>query len=230
MVRDGSDVPWVRAMRLPASEVGGGVVTSRLWEGERRLFLPLGRLHERSVSISWQAHCTDHQQTRGERGAMMTKLFRRILVPHDFSIQATAVLRIAIDVAAEHQGRVTVLHVVPPSSAASQIALTSRAELRAGLRKQLETEVAGAFRKDASRVDCAVVIGEPVRAILAAARQADLIVLATLGRTGLAHLLLGSVAEKVVRLSPVPVLTVRSARKASRSSRAPQKSIPKRAG
>ena len=41
-------------------------------------------------------------------------------------------------------------------------------------------------------------------------RHADLIVMGTKGRTGLAHLLMGSVAERVVRLAPCPVLTVRS--------------------
>ncbi|MBI3200242.1 MAG: universal stress protein [Myxococcales bacterium] len=52
--------------------------------------------------------------------------------------------------------------------------------------------------------------GEPVSAILAAVerRGADLIVISTHGRRGLRHFLMGSVAEKVVRLAPVPVLTV----------------------
>jgi nucleotide-binding universal stress UspA family protein len=46
--------------------------------------------------------------------------------------------------------------------------------------------------------------------IVAAAAEADLVVIGTHGRTGLKHVLLGSVAERVVRLSPVPVLTVRN--------------------
>jgi len=45
--------------------------------------------------------------------------------------------------------------------------------------------------------------------ILAAARGADSIIMATHGRTGLDHILIGSIAEKVVRHSPVPVLTIR---------------------
>jgi nucleotide-binding universal stress UspA family protein len=53
-----------------------------------------------------------------------------------------------------------------------------------------------------------------------AARGADLIVMSTMGRTGLSHLLVGSVAEKVVRHAPVPVLTLRpaGARKARRGA------------
>jgi len=53
-----------------------------------------------------------------------------------------------------------------------------------------------------------VVLGDPLQRILAAARDADSIVIATAGRTGLSHLLIGSV-EKVVRHASVPVLTIR---------------------
>jgi nucleotide-binding universal stress UspA family protein len=53
-------------------------------------------------------------------------------------------------------------------------------------------------------------VGPPAGCILEAARKADAIVMGTLGRTGLPHLLIGSVAERVVRHAPVPVLTVRA--------------------
>jgi hypothetical protein len=60
----------------------------------------------------------------------------------------------------------------------------------------------------------AVVCGAPVPSIVKAAESAgaDLIVMGTHGRRGMGHLLLGSVAERVVRLAPCPVLTVREAR------------------
>ena len=59
-----------------------------------------------------------------------------------------------------------------------------------------------------------VVVAAPLEAILAAAKRADVIVMATTGRGALSHLLVGSVAEKVVRHAPVPVLTIgRSAAK-----------------
>ena len=56
----------------------------------------------------------------------------------------------------------------------------------------------------------AVTFGDPAQAILDTAKErgADLIVMGTHGRRGLSHVLLGSVAERIVRLSPVPVLTV----------------------
>src|SRR5262245_60965743 len=59
-----------------------------------------------------------------------------------------------------------------------------------------------------------VVVGPPYREIVEVARaeQADLIVMATHGRTGLSHLFMGSVAERVVRAAPCPVLTIRPTR------------------
>jgi len=54
-------------------------------------------------------------------------------------------------------------------------------------------------------------MGDPFHRIADLARRVDLVVMSTASRTGLAHLLIGSVAEKVVRHSPVPVLTLRAA-------------------
>ena len=62
----------------------------------------------------------------------------------------------------------------------------------------------------APRVAVLVTVGHPANEIVRAAAKADTIVMATMGRTGLGHLLIGSVAEKVVRHSPVPVLTMRA--------------------
>ncbi len=60
-----------------------------------------------------------------------------------------------------------------------------------------------------------MVVGYPIDAILEAAKDVDLIVMATQGRTGLPHLLIGSVAERVVRHATKPVLTVRAGRRAA---------------
>jgi nucleotide-binding universal stress UspA family protein len=66
---------------------------------------------------------------------------------------------------------------------------------------------------DAPTIAVKAVLGMPAQEIVAEARREplDLIVMGTHGRTGLRHLVLGSVAERVVRLSPVPVLTIRPA-------------------
>jgi nucleotide-binding universal stress UspA family protein len=85
-----------------------------------------------------------------------------------------------------------------------------------GERERLEALVARTVRGKGPRVECQVVIGDPFRRITEAAREADAIVMATAGRTGLSHLLIGSVAEKVVRHAPVPVLTVRPGERPAR--------------
>ena len=151
--------------------------------------------------------------------------FRRILVPHDFSDHATSALRTATKLVAR-RGQLIVLHVVapivpvtdiPPAGIASYI---SPDELVTAAERQLERMVMKAVPpRFHARVDRKVDIGDPFQRIMEAARRADLIVMSTAGRTGLSHLLIGSVTEKVVRHSPVPVLTFRpeAARKAAKS-------------
>ncbi len=58
-----------------------------------------------------------------------------------------------------------------------------------------------------------VVVGHPANEIIEHARGHDIVVMGTLGLSGLSHLLMGSVAEKVVRHAPVPVLVIRSEEK-----------------
>ena len=73
------------------------------------------------------------------------------------------------------------------------------------------TEITAALRQDLPRTDWLMQEGNPFLGIIEVARKhgVDLIVMGTHGRTGLAHVLVGSVAEKVVRKAPCPVLTVK---------------------
>jgi nucleotide-binding universal stress UspA family protein len=155
--------------------------------------------------------------SRGKRKATTT--FRRMLVPYDFSVHAGAALRTAVDLAVVHRGRVTVLHVVSAPSSLGETA-RERNRLRRDVHEKLRTAIQSLVRGRRVTVRSDVVIGDPVAAILAAAPSADSIVMSTLGQTGIARWLVGSVAEKVVRLSPVPVLTVRAARPKTRVRRA----------
>jgi nucleotide-binding universal stress UspA family protein len=163
----------------------------------------------------------------------MSRLFRRILVPHDFSPQATQALRVAADLAARAKGRLTVVHAIPnvyPIAGLPPVAPVgwypppvAPAELIASERRRLEALVARTVSgRGRPRVACRVMPGDPFQCIMDAARGASAIVMSTLGRTGLPHLVLGSVAEKVVRHSPIPVLTIRgrASRKASARPRA----------
>jgi len=151
----------------------------------------------------------------------MTSLFRRILVPHDFSDHATRALKVAAELAAQRRGRLTVLHVVVPYPVTPPlpgegVPLVMPVDLVPPLLQRLEKLVARVIRRRAPAVHCRVVVGDPAQEIVEEARRADSIVMSTAGRTGLAHLLIGSVAEKVVRQSPRPVLTLRSGAAAAR--------------
>ncbi len=150
----------------------------------------------------------------------MTALFRRILVPHDFSRCATQALRVAADLAVAHKATLVVLHALPPVypvvglppvSLRESLPQPGGPELVGRVRERLEALVAREVSgRRKPRVEFRVVIADPFQAIMEAARGASAIVMGTLGRTGLPHLLLGSVAEKTVRHSPVPVLTIRA--------------------
>jgi universal stress protein A len=128
----------------------------------------------------------------------------RMLVPHDLSKHANRALRIAATLAGP-QGRLIVLHV---TNDYGNPAL--RAKVLADGRRDLARAVRATLgSKPAISVEQRVVAGSPYREISKAAKRADCIVMCTLGRTGLAHLVIGSVAEKVVRHAPIPVLTFR---------------------
>jgi len=147
----------------------------------------------------------------------MRHLFRRVLVPHDFSEHATRALKLAAELAASRGGRLIVLYAIAPFQpvtgfpAAEETAWIPPADLVAQERRHLEALVSRTLPGSRVPVECRVVIGDPFRRILDAALGADSIVMATAGRSGLSHLLIGSVAEKVVRHAPVPVLTLRPA-------------------
>ena len=152
-----------------------------------------------------------------------SRLFRRILVPHDFSPHATRALGIAVELAGA-DGELHVLHVIsavlPVTGMPGEAALWfPPKELVADELRRLEAQAEKSTRGRGPRVRCKVEIGDPFHQIIAAARRVDSIVMATAGRTGLSHLLIGSVAEKVVRHAPVPVLTIRP--RAARAAAAP---------
>jgi len=145
------------------------------------------------------------------------KPLTRILVPHDFSEHAARALRFASELV-PRGGELLVLHVVVPLVAVVGTppigldAYITPAELAAEAKKQLDRAIAKALPPTHARVESKVVIGDPYQRIMAATRGMDAIVMSTAGRTGIAHLLIGSVAEKVVRHSPIPVITLRAKR------------------
>jgi nucleotide-binding universal stress UspA family protein len=155
---------------------------------------------------------------------MPRSLFQHILVPHDFSSQATAALRTAAALAQPQGGTLTVLHVVVPFylPADAPFGMAPPGDLIPEQRAHLERLVAKTLGPDGPPATVKVEIGDAAQRIIETAKRADSIVMATSGRSGFAHLLIGSVAEKVVRHATVPVLTVRPAvgrRMAARTTR-----------
>jgi len=150
-------------------------------------------------------------------------LFRHVLVPHDFSDAADAALRTAADLAAAADGRLTVLNVVAPTYLISDPMFTASLpppeaavpDVRASLEQRV-ARVLGS-REVPSKV--VVKVGHPAETVVDLASSASLVVMSTHGRTGVSHLLMGSVAERVVRLSTTPVLTLRPKVKAARKGR-----------
>jgi nucleotide-binding universal stress UspA family protein len=138
---------------------------------------------------------------------------RRILVPHDFSDTAESALSYAVSLAKKFEARVTVLHAyeVPTlgSSEALVASLEFASEIERAAGKALD-EIAERTRKAGVNVETMIRRGTPWLEINATAEQmkVDLIVMGTHGRKGVSRVLLGSVAEKVVRTAPCPVLTV----------------------
>ena len=143
-------------------------------------------------------------------GMPRPRLFRKILVPYDFSASAHAALATAIGLAQRNGGTLLVMHVISPVVPPHGAPLLPSVADREAAAEQLARVVARAVgRRKLARVRTWVMVGSPAGCILQAAAKADAIVMGTLGRTGLEHLLIGSVAERVVRHATIPVLTVR---------------------
>jgi nucleotide-binding universal stress UspA family protein len=164
-------------------------------------------------------------------------MFTSILVPVDFSTYAADALRYAAGIAERFASSIMVLHVIPrettthavyqrlgsrdfpflgpvspqsapavPPDVAEDVVVDLREQAYTALQAFLPAQMAH------HPVELRVLVGHPFERILETAvrEQVALIVLGTHGRTGLAHAIMGSVAERVVRLAPCPVLTVKT--------------------
>jgi nucleotide-binding universal stress UspA family protein len=141
--------------------------------------------------------------------------FQHILVPVDFGVAMDPALDLALSLARGSNAQVTLLHafdVAPFMNVSPFMPPLDTEPVLAGLEKNMKTlreKVAATWPK----TDSVVRAGNVYDVIVDVAKKGgcDLIVIGTHGRQGVSHALLGSVAEKVVRLAPVPVLTVRPA-------------------
>jgi nucleotide-binding universal stress UspA family protein len=141
--------------------------------------------------------------------------WKKICCPVDFSEPSRHALDEAIELARRLGAELTVAHVqVPLAPAATDVLVSSRGILEA--EGVLEARELDAWRVDAQErlnapVKASVLAGDAAAEIakLAGDQGMDLVVVGTHGRTGVRRLVLGSVAERVVRLAPCPVLVVR---------------------
>lgn len=149
---------------------------------------------------------------------MATKLFHRIVVPTDFSDCAEEAWKLAQRVAESLQSEVLLVHVVvEPPIYGDPLAIPP--DTTGEVFEKARQWVAEALDKAAAKAkDKGVTVrpvirtGSPALEIvdLAGTEHADLVIMGTHGRSGMSRVLLGSVADRVMRLAPCPVLTVRT--------------------
>jgi nucleotide-binding universal stress UspA family protein len=148
-------------------------------------------------------------------------IWKTILVPHDFSSSANHAAALARDEAKLHGAKIVLLHVIdlphqiqPDTTIVAEPggAPVSVKDYAIGNAETHLKDLAQRLGKDGVATSTFIRVGNPVDEILRFVddQKVDLVAMGTHGRAGLAHLLLGSVAERVVRACKVPVLTIRA--------------------
>ena len=143
---------------------------------------------------------------------------KNVLVATDFSEPSTLALEYGRELARTYQAKLHVLHVVEDlqwryaTEMVPGALIGIQEEVEASAKARLEALITDEDRRQLRAHATALTAVSPSEAIITCAKgeSADVIVMGTHGRSGIAHLFMGSVAERVVRLAPCPVLTVRS--------------------
>ena len=140
----------------------------------------------------------------------------QMLAPIDFSAPSKQAVASAYEWARTFGAKLLLLHVVDLVVYPAEMFLVSEAgtTMLDDLERQTQLDLSQLIPKSEDgtvEVRCRAVVGTPYLKIieLAAAEHVDLIVMSTHGRTGLSHLVMGSAAERLVRMAPCPVLTIR---------------------
>jgi nucleotide-binding universal stress UspA family protein len=141
------------------------------------------------------------------------KPFNKILIPTDGSEYTKEAIKKGLELAKVLEAEVTALYVVDQTSFINFPMDSTIVSVYSLLEKEGKDAVEFVKSEGAKlglNVSVKIEEGSPARKILETSKQHDLIVMGTLGRTGVSKLLLGSVAEKVVRFAECPVLVVRA--------------------
>ncbi len=142
-------------------------------------------------------------------------MFKKILCPVDFSKFTEEVITYAADIAKRYGAELHVLHVIPNLTYFTPYESFLTPENLVAVEKNIQDEVERDFGKMLKHVDIEIkrVVKTGVAFVeiidYAKSEGMDLIVMGTHGRSGIEHILIGNVAEKVVRKSPCPVMTIR---------------------
>ena len=139
---------------------------------------------------------------------------KKILCPVDHSECSYLALKYAISLALKDEAKLYLMHVIDSRLYDTEMYKLSPYKLNEIDESKIRTNLMKSLPEgttDVLEVETIVVKGVPFNEIINAATEisVDLIVIGTHGRTGLSHIMLGSVAERVVRKAPCPVLTVR---------------------
>jgi len=138
-----------------------------------------------------------------------------VLAPTDCSEASIDALNYSIKIAKRYHAKLMVLYVISHVKKAASHTLSEKSPYNfkdqfSGTKNQLE-EFWRSIGENGIKADLVLGYGDPFAEIMsfAKSKKNDIIVMGTRGRTGLAHLLMGSIAEKVVRYSHIPVVTVK---------------------
>ena len=141
-------------------------------------------------------------------------ILKKILCPVDHSECSYLALKYAISLALKDEAKLYLMHVIDSRLYDTEMYKFSPYKLNEIDESKIRTDLMKSLPEgttDVLEVETIVVKGVPFNEIINASTEigADLVVIGTHGRTGISHVMLGSVAEKVVRKAPCPVLTVR---------------------
>lgn len=141
-------------------------------------------------------------------------MYKKILIPTDGSIHSQKAEHYGLEMAKTSHASVTVIHVVEvpffptPVTGEPSFILEEEIEILKKAGEDMANRVVEQAGKMGVKATPLVVIGHPADQIIEYAKTYDLVVMGTMGKSGLFHLLLGSVTEKVVRHASVPVLVI----------------------
>ena len=142
-------------------------------------------------------------------------MFKKIVCPVDFSEFTDEIIEYGVSIAKKFDAEIHLLHIIPNLNYFTPYESFLTPENLVAMERSIEREIEKDFEKTIKKIDMpvkkAIKTGVTFVEILdyIKTEKIDLVVMGTHGRSGFEHILLGSVAEKIIRRSPCPVLTVR---------------------